>query len=168
MCISEPSRRQQNRDRMGFLAPQHSIPYLGGPREHPSPAAWPYPFSGSSALLRQKLAYTCMGSYIPGSPSALFHPSQGYYAPTLAAFHASVLAVYSPMVARGWHWPASVLYSSWLLGLRHRKYPSTFSQSAVPQTATINSHSFTSAKEEASVGSRSPASAWTAYAWSAA
>lgn len=109
------------------------------------------PLSGSSALPRRKLAHACMDLYSPGSPSALSHPSQGYHAPALAATHVSVLAAYSPMAARGWHCPACVSYSSWSLGQRQRKDPSTFSQSAVPHTATISSHSFTSAKQGAAV-----------------
>lgn len=54
----------------------------------------------------------------------------------------------SPPATRGRQCPSSASYSSRSLAQRHRKEPSTFSQSASPHTAIMSSHSFTSARHE--------------------
>lgn len=87
VCLSGPSRRQWNRNRMGPLRLQHSTPQPQGPRAGPPIA---FSFSRSLVLPRRRLSHTCMSSYSPGTSCSLLsspHPSHHHHTPALVASH---------------------------------------------------------------------------------
>lgn len=117
-------------------------------------AQYPPATRSQSRPIKSLLIFTILGSpqkkalsYLHEllQPRHLLQPPQ--LSPPQPSPPHSCPSCFSPTAARGRHCPASVSYSSWSLGHRHRNDPSTFSQSAVPHTATISSHSFTSAEQ---------------------